>query len=234
MEAKLELNTQLEINDEQAHHLFNVLRMNPGDEIEVVDVNKNLFIASLEKSSKFVVTTKVDVTTEPSVDITIFQGIPKKDKLEQVIKMGTEIGASRFVPVHMKRSVVKIKPEKVEKLVNRWSRIALSASKQSKRQEIPLVSQPIEFEEMINRFDEYDLIICLYENEDNISLKDVNIKNYSKIALIIGPEGGISNQEVKKLQATKTIFCSLGPRILRTETAGVVALSIILYLTGDI
>ncbi len=234
VEDKLKVNTHLKINDEQSHHLFNVLRMNTGDTIEVVDTNKDLYIATLEKASKFIITSKEKATTEAFTDVTIFQGAPKKSKFEQVIKMGTEIGAKRFILVEMKRSVVKIKQDKVDKLVNRWERIVLSASKQSKRQEIPKIDSPIGFREMINRFNQFDLIICLYENEDETTLRDINLKSGSKIALIIGPEGGISSQEAKKIGDAGAVFCSLGPRIMRTETAGVVALSIILHLTGDL
>src|SRR6056297_1507572 len=103
--------------------------MKTGDEIEVVDNNKDLYVAKLKEGSKFIINSKKKSTTEAFTDVTIFQGVPKKNKFEQVIKMGTEIGAKGFSLVKMKRSVVKIKQNKIEKLVNRWERIVLSASK---------------------------------------------------------------------------------------------------------
>lgn len=233
--TKLQINNNLKIDDEQTHHLFNVLRMKPGDKIEVVDISNKVFIAELGTSFKFNIIDELGVNSEPKVDITIFQGLPKRDKFELIIKMGTEIGAKRFIPVEMKRSIVKVKPERVSRLVDRWNKIALSASKQSKRQEVPLVEEPITFKEMIDRFSEFDLVICFHATDNQHTLRDVVLdENIKNIALIIGPEGGIAREEVNYLRNTDATFCSLGKRIMRTETAGIVALSILLYLAGDI
>jgi 16S rRNA (uracil1498-N3)-methyltransferase len=131
--------------------------------------------------------------------------------------------------------VVKIKEDKIDKLLSRWNKIALAAAKQSKRQEVPTVRKPISFNEMLEELSNFDLVICLYENEKKLTMKDIDIsKNIKKIAIIIGPEGGISDVEMDKLDESGVAICSLGPRIMRTETAGITALSILLYKSGDI
>jgi len=231
----VKVNSKFEINDEQAHHLFNVLRMKLGDKVEIVDLDSNVYIGSLVENYKIQILEEIISTTEPKVKVSIFQGVPKKDKFEQVIKMATEVGATDFTVVKMKRSVVKIKEEKIDKLLNRWRRIVLSAAKQSKRQEIPTINKPISFKNMINKFNDFDLIVCLYENENNTTIRNIDINNdVRKLAIIVGPEGGFSEDEINQLKEQEVNICSLGPRIMRTETAGIVALSIILYITGDI
>jgi 16S rRNA (uracil1498-N3)-methyltransferase len=235
IDESLKVNSNFKINDGQAHHLFNVLRMNTGDEIEVVDSNSNVYISLLEKPNNIKIEKKIKSITEPAVSVSIFQGVPKKDKFEQVIKMGTEIGATDFIAVSMKRSVVKIKEDKIDKLLSRWNKIALAAAKQSKRQEVPAVRKPISFNEMLEELSNFDLVICLYENEKKLTMKDIDIsKKIKKIAIIIGPEGGIADAEMDKLDESGVTICSLGPRIMRTETAGIAALSILLYKSGDI
>ncbi len=233
----ISINDEYKLTSQQENHLLNVLRYNNDDEVEVVCTKGNLYIGQLvieQGASRIRINKQIDKTNEPYAQITIFQGIPKKDKFEQIIKMGTEIGAVSFVPVAMDRSVAKIKNDKVDKLLERWGKIALAAAKQSKRNYVPSVRDPISFDQLIGKVNDYDMVICFYENENQVTLNNLDFSKARNIAIIVGPEGGISDKEIERAKEENIIFSSLGKRILRTETAGVTALSIILYLTGDI
>lgn len=148
----------------------------------------------------------------------------------------TELGVKEITPIITERVVVKNEINEFKK-ADRWNRIALEACKQSKRSLIPLINTPIEFEELINQLKNMDLIIVPYENENNFGIKDVVFKtnkNIKDIAVIIGPEGGFENFEIERFKNLGAYIVTLGPRILRTETAGFVCISLLMYEFGDI
>ena len=170
-------------------------------------------------------------TTELPINITLYQGLPKADKLEFIIEKSTELGVSKIVPVEMRFSIAKVKNE--EKKIVRWNKIAESAAKQSKRNVIPLIEQTIKFNEMIKELEQYDLILVAYENESKQTLKNVLAKvqkdKIKNVALIIGPEGGVDSKEIDLLIQSGAECISLGKRILRTETAPLALLSMLVY-----
>lgn len=223
---------------EQSHHLINVLRMAKDSEIIVIDNTNTEYKARIlddaAKEMEIIIVEQVLIEREPQTKVTIFQGLPKADKMEQVIMRGTEIGAHGFVPVTMARSVVQLDSKKAAKKLERWQKIALSAAQQAARQHIPDVQALHSFKDMLSVLNTYDKVFLLYENEQEQSFNDISLNMFmGKIALIIGPEGGLADHEVGALLKAGAYPISLGPRIMRTETAGIVALSIILYSAGD-
>ena len=170
-------------------------------------------------------------STELPINITLFQGLPKADKLEYIIEKSTELGVNTIIPVEMRFSIAKIKNEDQKNI--RWNKIAESAAKQSKRNIIPKVELTIDVKELANRIKEFDLVVVAYENENKDSLKKVletiNKQELNNIAIIVGPEGGIDNSELEVFISNGAKCVTLGKRILRTETAPLAILSMLIY-----
>lgn len=242
-------NDVVEIRDDDFNHISNSLRLKTGDKIIVSTEDKFDFIVELKDFKKDYVTgliiKKLKNKTEPSINVDIGQAIPKSRNIEFVIQKGTEIGANKFIPLYTERTIVKLNQKKEKKRLKRWESIVKEAAKQSKRGNIPQINRIINISK-INKvselFNQYDLILLLYTKEDRSGIKSVlkkykdeNIKN---ILLLIGPEGGFSKDEVKLFKKIEGDFIletvTLGERILRTETAGLTALSAILYEFGDL
>ena len=220
---------------EDVNHIKNVLRMEIGTKIYTTNIETHIKylteIKSIENEKVECNILEEVPTTELPINITLYQGLPKSDKLEFIIEKATELGACKIVPVEMRFSIAKIKNE--DKKIVRWNKIAESAAKQSKRNVIPLIEQTIKVNEMINQFKQYDLILVAYENESKQTLKDV-LKNSQKekiknVALVIGPEGGVDSKEIELLIQNGAKCVSLGKRILRTETAPLTLLSMLIY-----
>ena len=218
-------------------HISRVLRMKEKEELQVCNEETGeSYIAEiaqvLENEIKCKIIRKVEVTTEPNVNITLFQGIPKFEKMELIIQKNTELGVKKFVPVMMERTVVKLDSKSMQKKLQRWQKISETAAKQSMRDMIPQVKEVVKLKDI--DFSEYDKILVAYENEENNMLKtELNkIKDENRIyniAVVIGPEGGISEKEIEILKQKDASFVSLGKRILRTETAGIVICGNIMY-----
>ena len=220
---------------EDVNHIKNVLRMEIGTKIYTTNIETHIKylteIKSIENEKVECNILEEVPTTELPINITLYQGLPKSDKLEFIIEKATELGACKIVPVEMRFSIAKIKNE--DKKIVRWNKIAESAAKQSKRNIIPSIEQTIKVNEMINQFKQYDLILVAYENESKQTLKDV-LKNSQKekiknVALVIGPEGGVDSKEIELLIQNGAKCVSLGKRILRTETAPLTLLSMLIY-----
>ena len=220
---------------EDVNHIKNVLRMEIGTKIYTTNIETHIKylteIKSIENEKVECNILEEVPTTELPINITLYQGLPKSDKLEFIIEKATELGACKIVPVEMRFSIAKIKNE--DKKIVRWNKIAESAAKQSKRNIIPSIEQTIKVNEMINQFKQYDLILVAYENESKQTLKDV-LKNSQKekiknVALVIGPEGGVDSKEIELLVQNGAKCVSLGKRILRTETAPLTLLSMLVY-----
>ena len=172
---------------------------------------------------------------EPDVRISLLQGLAKGEKMELIIQKAVEIGVVEIFPLAMDHSVVVLDRSKAGKKTERWQKIAEAAAKQSKRDVIPAVHGVMKLSQVLQE-DNWDLLVIAYESENRISLKEVlqAHKNAKSIGVIIGPEGGLSNEEVKAAQEAGGIAVSLGRRILRTETAGLVAAAAILYETDNL
>ncbi len=225
-------NHTVDIKDENFNHIKNVLRMKVDDEIIVsCKETGNSFLCKISEIGDNKIVCKIieeRESTEPKVEVTLFQGIPKSDKMELIIQKTVEVGINKVYPVEMKFCIGKIKDNKK---ITRWQTIAEAAAKQSKRNIIPTIENPISFKEMAEVLKEYDLALVAYENEEKTNIKEVLQQNpdAKKIAIIIGPEGGISKEEVESLVSNGTKEVSLGKRILRTETASISMLSMIMY-----
>ena len=225
-------NDSVDIKDENFNHIKNVLRMKVDDELIVSNKEKgNSFLCRIsEIGDNKIVCNIIEEreSTEPKVEVSLFQGIPKSDKMELIIQKTVEIGIKDIYPVEMKFCIGKIKDNKK---IARWQTISEAAAKQSKRNIIPRIENPITFKEMSALIKDYDLALIAYENEDKTNIKEVleQNKDIKKIAIIIGPEGGISKEEVESLVNDGAKEVSLGKRILRTETASISMLSMIMY-----
>lgn len=230
---------EMVIKDVDAKHISKVLRMQPGDKIQIVSddgVTAIAEIVSLQADNVVVkCLEKLAESHEPSVKITLAQGLAKGEKMDFIIQKAVEMGVSSIVPVAMEHSVVRLEGAKADKKVERWQKIAEAAAKQSKRDIIPQV-QPVQTMQQMLANNDLQHKIIAYECEDRLGLKTVlqSCDNLQELLLIIGPEGGISEFELELARKNGAVPVSLGKRILRAETAGVVALSAILYETGDL
>jgi len=229
---------KIKIIGEDVNHIANVLRKQIGDTLNIcnIDTSENFFcmIKSIDKYLiKCDIIEKKKSTTEPNAKITIFQGLPKAEKMELIIQKCTELGVSNFVPVSMERCVVKLDSKTENKKIERWQKIAETAAKQSGRDIIPKVENLINLKKLCNLIQKYDIVLLANENEEEYTLKQA-LKTLGKgqnlhIGVIIGPEGGIDSEEVEQLKQSGAISITLGKRILRTETVGISISSIILY-----
>lgn len=221
------------IKDSDVNHIKNVLRKNAGDRLCVVSDGIEYEVEIDRLSSDNIECNIIDKKTADlgGPKLTIFQGLAKADKIEYIIQKCSELGVEEIVPVEFKRCVVKLDGKDKLKKIERWQKIAEVAAKQSLRNDILKVQKIINFNQLLENFEEYDYVIMAYEKEEK-SLKSVikNIKDInSKIAVVIGPEGGIDELEAQKMIDAGAESVSLGKRILRTETAPVAISAIIMY-----
>lgn len=223
------------ITGDDAMHISKVLRLGAGDELIVCDGEGNDYFCQIENALKTEVTLKIIKTqqnnTEPPIEITLYQAIPKSDKMEYIIQKCVELGVTFVVPVESKYCVAKLKDDK--KLV-RWQKIADEASKQCGRGRKTVIHPPVAFKDAVKNIPDGSLKIIPYENEKENKLKNT-LKNskLSKISVFIGPEGGFSEEEIALAKENGIIPVTLGPRILRTETAPIAVISACMYELGD-
>lgn len=228
------------IRGDDYKHIKKVLRLNEGAHLTISDGKGKEFqviISSFESESvhtKIIEETKS--CTEPKVELVLFQGIPKSDKMDLIIQKCVELGVNKIYPVMTERTVVKLKELKdIKKKVSRWQRISLEAAKQANRGRVPEICMPVSFEEAVNYSLDFDYRIIPYEKECRSTIKDSLInKDIKKVAVFIGPEGGFSEKEIEKAKYNDIISITLGPRILRTETAGLMVISILMYELGEL
>lgn len=241
IEANQMQENKITLLGEDVNHIANVLRKKVGDEINICNISTSEnFLCQIEEISKnFIVCQKqekLQTDTEPNTEITIFQGLPKAEKMELIIQKCTELGAKYFVPVQMERCVVKLDSKSQAKKIERWNKIAETAAKQSGRNFIPKVENLINLQNLLNLIQKYDIVLLAYENEENFTFKEAiqTLKNRDnlKVGIIIGPEGGIDIKEVKQLEEAGAKIITLGKRILRTETVALAMTSIIMYELG--
>ena len=232
----------IRLTGESYNHIANVLRLTVGDELLVGDGNGRDYVCEITAFSAGFCEAKItdcfDNASELPVRITLYQGVPKGDKLELVIQKACELGAAEIIPVFMKRSVVRLDEKKQEKKQLRYQAIADSAAKQCGRGVIPTVREFMSFDAAVKDAERLDRIFVPYEDargmeyarEELSALKADGIKT---LGIFIGPEGGFSDEEIKALEASGGRVLTLGNRILRTETAGLCALSVIGFAIED-
>ena len=227
----------VKISGDDAHHISKVLRLKEDDEIIVCDKEGTDYHCSIKLISKDEIEAwilkKETSSSEPPIRITLYQGVPKGDKLESVIQKCVELGAFKIIPVAMKRSVAVIKDKEKKKV--RMQRIAQEASKQCQRAVVPEVLEVLSFKEALLHAQENDLKLLPYEAENKNKLKDIlkQNKNSKTIAVFIGPEGGFDEEEISLARQSGFQILTLGPRIMRTETAPLACISAIMYEIGD-
>ena len=234
----LEQNTCI-IEGEDVKHISRVLRCKENDKLEVCDMDNNEYICEIREINKdnilLDIIEKVNIKRESNLKVKLYQGMPKGTKMELILQKLTEIGVDEIVLVQAKRSVTKIDNKKEDKKIERWERIIYEAAKQSKRAKIPKLTGVLTFKEALADMQNNDLNICPYENERTISIKEaIKDSSANTIGIFVGPEGGFEEEEIEKIQEIDGKVVSLGPRILRTETASVVASSIVLYELSDL
>lgn len=237
---QIQCNT-ITIIGEDVRHIRNVLRKQIDDIIEICDQdnNKSYICKITELKDDQIISEIIDELIEErnNIKVDIYQGLPKSDKMELIIQKSIELGANSIIPVRMKRCVVKIEKKDENKKIERWQKISESAAKQCGRNFIPEIKQIVSIEDIVKLKQNYDEIIVAYENARDNKLKDVLIEikktkkkdNEIKIAIVIGPEGGLEDEDVRLLEQNGAKIITLGTRILRTETVALNMLSIIMY-----
>jgi len=220
-----------ELSNDDSYHIIKVMRNKIGDKVEVV-IDKKIHICEIINLDKKVTVKKIEELTEDSelpCHVTIAQSLVKEQKMDLILQKACELGVGEIIPINTTRSIVKL-DKKEKKKIDRWNKILKEASEQSKRVVIPTVNEILDIKDLIKL--NYDLKILCTVNEVSTSLKKVLSKNINgaKIILVIGPEGGFTDEEEKILIENGYISTSFGNRVLRTETASLYALSIINYI----
>lgn len=233
------INNSVTIDGEDAAHILKVLRLKEGDLIEVCDGMGTDYIGRLIKTARGEVEVLLEDPKpsigEPQIKVTLYQGIPKSNKMDLVIQKCVELGVYSIVPVVTARTVVNLSsPGKEEKKVARWQKIAEEAAKQSGRGIIPIVHGPVLYDEVIEQASD-PIKLIPWEEARGTGLREAlqSIDRPQDISILIGPEGGFEQDEVMKAKERGWKVVTLGPRILRTETAGMAVLSAIMFYMGE-
>ena len=224
------------IEGSDVNHIRNVLRMKCGEKVRISSTSGRNFFGTIDRIAENVV--EVCITEETALDtelpcrICLFQGLPKSDKMELIIQKAVELGAYEIVPVATKRAVVKLDAKKEKSKLARWQAISEAAAKQSKRAVIPQVHSVMSFAQALAYADMLDVRLIPYEMaEDMAKTRSLieEIRPGQSIGIFIGPEGGFAPEEIEQAMAHAAQPITLGKRILRTETAGMTVLSILMY-----
>lgn len=224
------------ITGRDVNHIKNVLRMKPGERVRISGKSSNSYFCELAEIGEERIRARIrseDIRgTELSNRIILFQGLPKSDKMEWIIQKSVELGAAAVVPVAMKNCVVKLDDKRAEAKGKRWQQIAESAAKQSKRSVIPEVLPLMHYREAVSYAAELDIKLVPYENERGMTATREAVEAIlpgMSVGIFIGPEGGFAPEEIALARECGMRTVSLGKRILRTETAGLAALTILMY-----
>lgn len=237
--------TEGRIHGDDVKHIYKVLRLSEGEKVILNNCEGIEYlgtISSITKNEVIVnIINKLDIDNESTVKIHLFQGLPKGQKMDLIVQKGTELGVFEFIPTITSRVDVKLKGE--FKKLDRLNRIALEASKQSKRSIIPKVKEVVTFDEALEELKAMDLILIPYENAEDFGIKslikdlnknNIDLDKINNVGILIGPEGGFEEEEIKILKEQGAYIITLGNRILRTETAGFTATALIQYELGDL
>lgn len=222
------------LDSEDAQHAVRVLRLQPGEEI--VLFSQGEAYAAVIDSVQDGVTVRVGDTLknpEATVRVTLYQGVPKGDKMDYIVQKCTEGGIHRIVPVNMPRCVAKL-DGKDDKKRQRWQRIAREATKQAFRPVVPEIAPAVSMKQLPALLSQHQLVLAPWEDEHALSLRQVIKEDITDVAIIIGPEGGMSEEDMAHFRACGAQAVTLGPRIFRTETAGLASLIAIMTLTGNL
>lgn len=226
----------IEITGSDVNHMKNVLRMRTGEQLEISDGNNKKYLCEIESLEADKVTARIleerEAENELPSKLYLFQGLPKSDKMELIIQKAVELGAWEVIPVATKRAVVKLDQKKAAKKRERWSGISESAAKQAGRNVIPEIKQVMNFQEALSYAKSLDVLLIPYELAEGMQDTKERIQAIQpgqSVGIFIGPEGGFEQEEVKLAMEAGAYPITLGRRILRTETAGMTMLSVLMY-----
>ncbi|MDD2978850.1 MAG: 16S rRNA (uracil(1498)-N(3))-methyltransferase [Hespellia sp.] len=224
------------IQGSDVNHMKNVLRMKEQEEVMVSDGNNKKYLCEIETFQEeevmLCIKEEVHVDTELPSKIYLFQGLPKSDKMELIVQKAVELGVYEIIPVSTKRAVVKLDDKKAKKKVERWNTIAQSGAKQSGRGIIPKVTDVMSFREALEYACNLDIVLIPYELAEGMKkTREIveKIRPGQSVGFFIGPEGGFEEEEVALSLEVGAVPITLGRRILRTETAGLACLSVLMY-----
>jgi RsmE family RNA methyltransferase len=227
------------LTDKLAHRILRVLRMKVGDQILLCDPRGVEWVAEIVGTEFDVVRVRLLEPNfprpEPKTFVTLFQGIPKGEKMDFIVQKATELGVQRIVPMFTRRTIVQLSPDKAKSKRERWQRVAVSATEQSGGKIVPEIALPLPFKKALDEAAKSDLWLLFYEAAEE-PLKEVvtPFRDASHVAIMIGPEGGFDPSEVAEAKRMGAQVVSLGKRILRTETAAIVAVALVLYELGQL
>lgn len=228
------------ITGKDVNHIKNVLRMKIGEKILISDGSDKEYICAICRiSAEEVVADIEDINGESRelpIKVTLFQALPKGDKMETVIQKMIELGAYEIVPMSTKRCVVKLDAKKAASKTKRWNAIAESAAKQSKRGIVPQVKEPVTYQQALQIAKDMDMVLIPYEeavNMENTRQVISEIQPGMSVGIFIGSEGGFAKEEVEQARENGAKEITLGKRILRTETAGMAMMSVLMYLMEE-
>ena len=227
--CKEKINNQIILYDDDYHHIKNVMRMNIGDNIEVV-YDKKVYKCVIKDFNLIEVIEELESNNE-DIEITLVIPLLKEQKMDFVLQKATELGVSKIVPFYADRSIVKDLKEKEEKKITRWSKICKEAAEQSKRNTVPIVTNIKRLNEL--KFDGVKLVCSTQEKSQNLKMFLQSPTHYDKITLVIGPEGGLTLKEELKLNEMGFKSITLGNRIMRVETVPIFILSILNYISME-
>lgn len=226
----------IDITGGDVNHIKNVLRLKIGEEVLISSGDNYDYKCVIDEISEDYVRNKIISVNEKGnelpVKVYLFQGLPKSDKMELIIQKMVELGVYQIIPVAMRRSVVKLDDKKAKSKVMRWNTISESAAKQSKRSIITEVKDVVTFKQAVSMAKELDMILLPYECAEGMEYtKQIinSIKKESSVGIFIGPEGGFDGEELELAKEAGCSIITLGKRILRTETAGMMLMSVIMY-----
>ena len=229
-------NKELTVEGEQAHYLSRVLRLKPGSNVTLFDGSgseyPSVVVAAKRQSVLLQTGQRVSRDAESHLPLRLIQGISRGERMDFVVQKATELGVQQISPVLSEYSVVKLKAERAQKRMQHWNKIAQSACEQCGRNKIPIIDEPIALHELLQRV---ELAACnlMLNPSAAVSLQHID-KAESAVNLLIGPEGGLSDAEIEFATNAGFTSVSLGPRVMRTETAALAAVAIIQALWGDI
>lgn len=225
------------LSPEDVHHARNVLRLKAGDQVEIIHhgCHYDGMIAEVSSDSIRIAPGSPLPSTEASLRITLFQGLPKGEKMDWIVQKSVELGVEKIVPVQMSRCVVRLKGQDGRKKADRWQRIAREAGKQSGRCILPEVMEPVDLMHLPPLLTCLDAVVIPWESCGSGGPKSFAAlhPDLQSLGIVIGPEGGIDADEISFLKCRQCTPVTLGPRILRTETAGLAAVSAFLSLYGE-
>lgn len=218
------------------NHIKNVLRMKPGEEVLISNGVDNDYVCKLQTITAEAVTAEIVSITEGGTELPVkfflFQGLPKSDKMELIIQKAVELGIYQVIPVETRRTVVKLDAKKEDAKVRRWNAVSESAAKQSKRQIIPEVTGVMTFREALKYAEGFDKNMIPFEHAEGMADTKAyfaGIRPGMSCGIFIGPEGGFEDEEISQASAAGVKPVTLGKRILRTETAGLAVLSVLMF-----